>query len=483
VKSIARLSRRTSQFARIALIVQVAIAAAVTTSAAWAANIEKQPEPIQEMSALDRINHIIVIYQENHSFDNYLGTFPGVDGIANARATATQTDKRGQVYDLLPAPLANPIDGISKPPSNFPAVLPNGPFLMNEYVKPEDGTANMAHAFYRQQYQINGGQMDRFVAWADAGGLVMGYWDLRGSPLYELAREFTVADRFFMGAFGGSFLNHQWLICACTPVFPNAPAQMTATTLPEEPDHMLDKQVTLDGYVVNHDTANPSFSVNGPRPADAKPELLIPGQTAATIGDRLSDAGVDWAWYSGGWNDAVAGNPDPHFQFHHQPFTYYDNYAAGTTGRATHLRDENDFLATLNEGHLPAVSFVKPIGLDNEHPSYATVARGQQHLAQLVDAVRNSPVWADTLIVITYDDNGGEWDHVAPPVIDRWGPGVRVPTVIISPLARRGYVDHTTYDTTSILRTIEQRWRLAPLGTRDAAANDLTSALERGDGD
>jgi len=101
----------------------------------------------------------------------------------------------------------------------------------------------------------------------------------------------------------------------------------------------------------------------------------------------------------------------------------------------------------------------------------------------LVDAVRDSPVWSDTLIVITYDDNGGEWDHVAPPVIDRWGPGVRVPTVIISPLARRGYVDHTTYDTTSILRTIEQRWQLAPLGARDAAANDLTSALERGDGD
>jgi phospholipase C len=148
-----------------------------------------------------------------------------------------------------------------------------------------------------------------------------------------------------------------------------------------------------------------------------------------------------------------------------------------------HLKDEHDFFAALDEGHLPAVSFVKPIGLDNEHPSYTTVARGEQHLLKLVDAVRKSSVWPDTLIVITYDDNGGQWDHVAPPVVDRWGPGVRVPTVIVSPLAKRGYVDHTTYDTTSLLRTIERRWRLAPLGTRDAAANDLTSALQDGAAD
>ena len=124
------------------------------------------------------------------------------------------------------------------------------------------------------------------------------------------------------------------------------------------------------------------------------------------------------------------------------------------------------------------MSFVKPIGLDNEHPSYTTVARGQRHVGELVNAVRNSSYWADTLVVITYDENGGQWDHVAPPIVDQWGPGTRVPTVIVSPFARRGYVDHTTYDTTSILRTIELRWKLAPLGSRDAAVNDLRSALQ-----
>ncbi len=444
-----------------------------------ACNIAAGKEPAASQgSPLDQVNHTIVIYQENHSFDNYFGNFPGADGIANAGETAIQVDKSGQPYAELPGPLANPVGGVRNPHPSFPATLPNGPFLMNQYVDPSDGTANMVHAYYHQQYQIDGGRMDRFVAWTDGGALTMGYWDLRDSPLYRLASEFTLADHFFMGAFGGSFLNHQFLICACAPVFPSAPPQMISTPYPDGPHHLQDKQVTPDGFVINHDGANPSYSVNSPHPASANPDLLIPAQTAPTIGDRLSGAGIDWAWYSGGWDDALAGHPDPLFQFHHQPFAYYANFADDTPGRVAHLKDETDFLTDIQEGRLPAVSFVKPIGEDNEHPSYATVARGQDHIADLVDAVRDSPYWANTLIVITYDDNGGEWDHVAPPVIDRWGPGVRVPTVIIAPFARHGYVDHTVYDTTSILATIEARWRLDPLGTRDAAASDLSAALE-----
>ena len=92
----------------------------------------------------------------------------------------------------------------------------------------------------------------------------------------------------------------------------------------------------------------------------------------------------------------------------------------------------------------------------------------------------NSPVWSDVLIIAAYDENGGRWDHVAPPVVDRWGPGTRVPAIIISPFARRGFIDHTRYDTTSILRLIERRWRLQPLGTRDANATDLSDALTVG---
>ena len=92
----------------------------------------------------------------------------------------------------------------------------------------------------------------------------------------------------------------------------------------------------------------------------------------------------------------------------------------------------------------------------------------------------NSPVWSDVLIIAAYDENGGRWDHVAPPVVDRWGPGTRVPAIIISPFAKRGFIDHTRYDTTSILRLIERRWRLQPLSTRDASAADLSNALTIG---
>ena len=127
---------------------------------------------------------------------------------------------------------------------------------------------------------------------------------------------------------------------------------------------------------------------------------------------------------------------------------------------------------------LPTVSFIKPFGIDNEHPGYATLLRGQQHVAHLVDAVRKSRYWSDSLIIITYDENGGRWDHVPPPKKDRWGPGTRVPTTVIGPFARRGYIDHTEYDTTAILKLIERRFDLQPLTDRDRDAGDMLNALE-----
>ena len=125
-----------------------------------------------------------------------------------------------------------------------------------------------------------------------------------------------------------------------------------------------------------------------------------------------------------------------------------------------------------------SVVFFKPIGEDNEHPGYATVASGEQHTADLIKMIERSPLWKDSVIVVTYDENGGLWDHVAPPKTDKWGPGTRVPTLIISPYAKKGFVDHTVYDTTSILKLIETRHHLEPLGSRDAGVADLTNALD-----
>src|SRR5262249_44681163 len=155
--------------------------------------------------------------------------------------------------------------------------------------------------------------------------------------------------------------------------------------------------------------------------------------------------------------------PDKLFQFHHQPFVYYKTFADGTAAKKTHLKDEKDFVAAAKAGTLPAVSFVKPLGDNNEHPGYATLLTGEQHTIDLINAVKNGPDWKHTAIVVTYDENGGFWDHVAPPKGDKWGPGTRVPTFVISPLARKNYVDHTVYDTTAILATIEHRFGVDPL--------------------
>ena len=192
----------------------------------------------------------------------------------------------------------------------------------------------------------------------------------------------------------------------------------------------------------------------------------------------MNDQNVSWAWYSGGWNTAVLGHADPLFQFHHQPFAFCANYADGTPGRAAHLKDEQNFYADVASGDLPAVTFIKPLGPDNEHPGYASLLTGQQHVADLVGAIQNSQYWPDTAIIITYDEHGGRWDHVAPPVVDRWGPGLRVPTIVISPFARKGFVDHTQYDTSAVLKLIEARWNLGPLTDRDARSGDLLSAFD-----
>jgi phospholipase C len=271
-----------------------------------------------------------------------------------------------------------------------------------------------------------------------------------------------------------------WLICACTPVWADAPDDSVVKVAHPDFDAAgnltglsKDGQVTPDGYAVN--TVQPFYH---PYEADTADKDRMPPQTLSTIGDRLSDSGVSWAWYAGGWNDALAGKPDKNFQFHHQPFVYFQRYADGTPEKAEHLKDEDDFLASLDEGTLPAVSFVKPIGEENEHPGYSTVTEGEQHAADLIERVKNSPQWGDSAIVVTYDEFGGFYDHVAPPVVDRWGPGSRVPTLIISPHARKGFVDHTLYDTTSILKFIEWRYGLEPLADRDANANNLIAAFQ-----
>lgn len=421
------------------------------------------------------IDHFILLFQENHSFDNLLGEFPGAEGISAAGEAAVQVDRSGVPYKELP-PVVNDRDG--QPDRRFPEQLPNRPFPLLSYVGPRELTPDPTHSFYPCQLQIAGGANNRYVAWGAAGALPMGYYETRRLPIFAIARAYTVLDHFFQSAFGSSFLNHIWLVSCRTPRWPGSPpAEWVAEPLLDGEGRLVglrkDGKVTPDGYIVG--------SVEGaqaPHGAKTPQDHLLPPLDAPTIGDRLSEAGVSWAWYSGGWRDAVAGRPAATFRFHHQPFAYFARYRPESPEGRLHLRDETDFLADLASGHLPSVCFVKPLGKVNEHPGYSNVEEGQRHVLSLIRAIQASRFWSRCVILLTYDEYGGFWDHVAPPAGDRWGPGPRVPAVLVSPYARKGAVDHQAYETLSFLRLLEWRFGLQPLTDRDAVAANLAEALD-----
>jgi acid phosphatase len=188
---------------------------------------------------------------------------------------------------------------------------------------------------------------------------------------------------------------------------------------------------------------------------------------------------------------SVTGNP-PNFQFHHHPFNYFVNFdpVKHAAARKAHLKDfDSQFFADAKAGKLPAVAFYKPQGNLNQHPGYADVTAGDDHIADVIAKLQASPQWKNMVVIVTYDENGGFWDHAAVPQADRWGPGTRIPAIIVSPLAKKGYVDHTQYDTASVLRLITHRFGLPVLPglkERDDALKahgfpvmgDLTNALD-----
>ncbi len=550
---------------------------AITLGAGLAAcdnnhNNSASSDPAAVTEALQsKVKNIVVIYAENRSFDNLFGNFPGANGISavvdgSGKPTAAYVPQKDRDGSTVLAKLPQTWGGVTAA-GQMPVVtqaqsdgLPNAPFSVESAFSASSGstlslstvTRDLYHRFYENQMQI-GTNNDGYAAWADAGGLTMGHYDASSAKLYKLAQDFVLADNFFEGAFGGSFLNHQYLICACAPEYPNADTAAAKPTiavlktdtsgkyLPQlatkssSPTSALDgpPQFTLSGnitpanyfgdgkfYAVNTMQAPYQPSGNAPASsasldyADPSKGTTLPPQTQTNIGDLLNAKGVSWKWYGGSWDAAVAdGTQDPaqprtviyagnsngvsdtthvDFQPHHQPFNYYAGFDPGTTSgaaaRAAHLKDYNDLVADAAAGTLPAVSFYKPVGLNNQHEGYANVTDGDNHIADLVAKLQASPQYANMVIVITYDEFGGVWDHVVPPKGDLLGPGTRIPAIIISPLAKKGTVDHTQYDTASILRLITRRFdlpTLVGLSARDtalvansnAAMGDLTNAL------
>jgi acid phosphatase len=514
-----------------------------------------------------KVATIVVIYAENRSFDNLYGDFPGARGLGEVvdpdgrplPAYAPQRDRDGTPLSTLP-PTWGGVTAAGYTPvitQAESAGLPNAPFSIEHAFTAQSGvtlpatavTRDLYHRFFEHQMQIDGGRNDQYAAWSDAGGLTMGHYDTRQAALYALARQYVLADHFFQGAFGGSFLNHQYLICACAPQYPNAdaaPAKPSIAILDKDADGRYLPRLTtakdspasaLDGppkfaksgniapdnyfgdgkfYAVN--TMQPPYQPSGNAPAagdtgglyaDPANATTLPAQTGPTIGDRLSAKSVQWAWYAGAWDAAIADGkrpaaqarqviyaPDapsvgPDFQAHHQPFNYYAKFDPATQPkqRAAHLKDYDNLVADIAAGRLPPVVFYKPQGNLNQHPGYASIADGDAHIADLVAKLHAGPQWSGMVILITYDEYGGAWDHVAPPLGDLLGPGARIPALIVSPFARYGTVDHAQYDTESILRLIIRRFDLAGLpgiAMRDRALaehheppmGDLTNALD-----
>jgi len=518
---------------------------------------------------LSAIDHLVVIYEENHSFDNLFGSWPGVDGLNKKPGNTprnTQVDTTGKPLQCL---LQKDVNLTSPPLTGSPCTLPDGssvqsafanePFNIDAYIAATDTTCptpaqgfsfpngipkgqglpggctrDLVHKFYQEQYQIDGGKMDRYTVGSDAAGLTQGYYDTKQLPIYKYltgpnAPRYAILDQFFQAAFGGSFLNHQWLIAAATPTYPE-----TATPPPDPTLHSI---IDADGFPANYPPLHPTTGLrdavltvacnpDGSPPAPARVcgnyavntmqptsrpfgafGAKLPTLTGTTIGDELTAANVSWAWYSGGWSNAagivngpgwtngsgpacsdpnvIAGATFPYcadalFQFHHQPFNYFANYAEGGPGRS-HLKDEAEFMTSVAAGQLPAVSFVKPVGEENEHPGYASQPNGNDHLVELLKAIESGPQASSTMVIVTYDEFGGQWDHVKPPtqkkISDAFGPGTRIPTIVIAPnLPKAHAVDSRSHDTTSILATIEHRFGLPALSSRDGAVNDVATA-------
>jgi acid phosphatase len=592
------MTRRTSRTRVVfALVAVLALAVGAASSVAAA---PKTSGPF------GRFKHLVVIYEENHSFDNLYGNWGDVNGMhvigrSDADPAHTlQVAQDGSTYSCLlqmdlnlrtvnqsPAgPLSETCtqlvtlgDGstptisshFSNAPYNIdtyiPATARTCPPLNNLFgfgngiLDPNGGaggcTRDLVHRFYQEQYQLNGGMQNRYITGSDSAAMTFGYYDTTQLPIYEYlhsngAPKYVIADEFFQAAFGGSFLNHQFLIAAAAPAFNGTHAVLDPAGMPRGKFHtpptpfagpyplystnydVIDGNTTQEcgqlwtvatlqcgNYGVN--TLVPWYQPTATFAAKLPP--IDDTSTPMNIGDELSDAGVAWAYYGGGWDNAVgnqnglgwtngsgpkcsdpggpdtgasgdgAGNPGgfpycPHYSFqqHHYPFAYFLRYAPGHADRS-HLQDEQNFFAAAAAGELPAVSFVKPLGVDNEHPGYASEPNGSDHLVDLVQAVMNGPQAGNTLILVTYDEFGGQWDHVSPPGLgpnaapgpsDGFGPGTRIPAILIGRGLTRSGVDHTSYDTLSILRTIEEQWNLDPLGARDGLVNDLGPLIAMG---
>ena len=352
-------------------------------------------------AATTPIKHLVVLMQENHTFDNYFGTYPGADGI--------------------PAGVCMPRDPVT------PSAGCVAPYHLDTH-----RTTDLNHAVDVATTAINGGKMDGFVAAQNQrnlpGDLAMGWYDGSDLPFYwNLAASYILADRLFSSDMGGSKENHVYWIAG----------QSGGNNVP------------ASGY---------SFD---------------------TIFDRLQAAGVDWKFYVQNYDPSInfrtTSGSAKDAQTVWAPLVNFPRFLDNPE-LASRIVDVSQYHKDLAAGTLPAVAYIVPSG-NSEHPP-GDVTIGQVYGTSLVTSLMTSSSWSSSLFVLTWDDWGGWYDHVAPPQVDGGGYGMRVPALLVSPYAPNGSIDKTTYDFTSILKFIEENWQLQPLTARDAAANSIGTGLD-----
>ena len=419
-----------------------------------------------------KLQHIIFIVQENHSFDNYFGTFPGVNGFNNAPPCCADfigaetmagwpqnffltrpfhqdvTKPIMIVGDELP-PGVEDAEEMSAPSANSSLT---GPFPFGDEI-----SIDLNHASAAARADWNNGAMNGFVV--TEGKDTMGYYDGTDIPYYwDYASSYVIADNFFSSQMGPSFPNHLYIASGTNG--PGANVNGNANR----------GRWLKNGYVVDN---YPGTTFYG---------LALDWMALA---QELTQSNVSWSWYTG---------ENPSVPSYWNVLPYFSYFQQNPNQLKLHLKSVKAFASDIANGQLPAVSWITPgewappaepsgcIGSMSEHPP-ARIDCGMDYVAYLVNRVMESQFWASSAIVITWDDYGGFYDHVSPPRVDMYGEGFRVPAIVISPWARHAYIDHTPYEFASLLKMVEDNWNLPRLpnpNDRDelSSIGDMANAFD-----
>jgi phospholipase C len=424
------------------------------------------------------IKHVIIVIQENRSFDNFFATFPGADGTTTGEAKAMPTliaqacASAGQ--PVITKPTSVPLTKVSLSGRGFPKNFPSAPYVFGD----------LDHIHTGFDLDWNHGKMD---GWDVASGSPDGsgppvctypyqYVDpAQIQPYWDMARQYVLADHAFQTQGSGSFTAHQDLIAGGTDISSTEALIDNPTGFPWGCDARTpDPQAHIPGSVTAIiKRGGKVYPYAGP----------FPCLKYATLRDLLDAKGVSWKFYA----VAVQKESGPQDGGTAGIWSAYDaikavRYSSEWQKNVTHT--PLDFFTDISKRQLPAVSWVVPDGANSDHPfelngKNQPVDTGPSWVASIVNAVGKSPYWKSTAIVILWDDWGGYYDHVAPPVPRDWqgGPGFRVPLLIVSPYVK-AHVEHTVYGFGSILRFIEDTWGLGSLGTSDAHDTSLGNAFD-----